>query len=181
MLIAISGTPGTGKTSVANILQKKGFKVIDLNQLATEKNFIIGLDKKRNSKIMDINKINGYFKDYNTDEIIFIDSHLSHLISSVDKVIILRCKPEKLKSNLNKKKWEDKKIKENVEAEILDIILLEAVDTHDPKDVLEMDTSDLTIRKVANNILNIIYNNFKDIKKYKIGKIDWSEDILKEF
>jgi len=181
MLIAISGTPGTGKTSTVKILQKKGFQVIDLNKFAKENDFIIGIDKKRDSKIVDIHKLNDYFKDYKTDEMVFIDSHLSHLVSHVDKVIIFRCKPEKLRLNLNKKNWNKEKIKENIQAEILDIILSEAVDIHNPKNIFEIDTSNITIRETADIILDIISNDFKNIKKYKIGRIDWSEEILKEF
>jgi len=181
MLIALTGTPGTGKTSVAKILQKKGFKVIDLNQFAREEGFIVGTDEKRDSDIVDIESINDYFKDFKADEIVIVDGHLSHLISHVDKVILFRCKPEKLKLNLRKKNWNDAKIKENIEAEILDIILSECADIHDSKDIFEIDTSNITIRKSANVIQNIISNNFKNIKKYKIGKIDWSEKILKDF
>ena len=181
MLISISGTPGTGKTSTVKILQKKGFQVIDLNKLAKENDFIIGIDKKRNSKIVDIKSINDYFKDYKTNDIIFIDSHLSHLISYVDKVIIFRCKPEKLNLNLNKKNWNKEKIRENIQAEILDIILSEAVEIHDSRNIFEIDTSEITIKEIADIILDFISSNFKNIKKYKLGRIDWSEDILKEF
>ena len=44
MIVALTGTPGIGKTSVSKILEKN-FYVIDLNKIATDKNFIIGIDK----------------------------------------------------------------------------------------------------------------------------------------
>ena len=47
MIIAITGTPGTGKTAVASILEKKGFTVVDLKKVAFDNKFIIGFDKKR--------------------------------------------------------------------------------------------------------------------------------------
>ena len=56
MIIALTGTPGTGKTSISNILQKKGFKIIDLNEIACEKGFLIGRDEKRDSNIVDIER-----------------------------------------------------------------------------------------------------------------------------
>ena len=62
MKIALTGTPGTGKTSVSKVLEKRKLKVIDLNKLAIEKDFIIGYDKKRDSKIIDINRLNNFFK-----------------------------------------------------------------------------------------------------------------------
>jgi len=73
MIIALTGTPGTGKTSVSKILQKKGFEVIDLNKVASEKNFLIGRDKKRDSNIVDIKKLNLYInKSYTSKNIVFI-------------------------------------------------------------------------------------------------------------
>ena len=63
MNIAITGTPGTGKTSVANHLREKGFNVIDLSKLAIENSFLSGYDKKRNSRIVNIDKVNDYLSE----------------------------------------------------------------------------------------------------------------------
>ncbi|MCK5636466.1 MAG: dephospho-CoA kinase, partial [Thermoplasmatales archaeon] len=49
MIIAITGTPGTGKTSISEVLQKNKFEVVDLNKVACEKDFLIGKDEKRDS------------------------------------------------------------------------------------------------------------------------------------
>ncbi len=181
MLIAITGTPGTGKTSVSKIIEKKGYKVLNLDLIIKKQDLIVGKDEERNSNIVDIDKLNEYFEIYESDEIVFIDSHLSHLITKVDKVIILRCDPKKLKKNLGKKNWPDKKIKENIESEILDIILSETVEIHNDSDIFEIDISNLSINEVSNIIIEIAGKNFKNIKKYKIGKIDWSDNILKDF
>jgi len=181
MLIAITGTPGTGKTSLARILEKKGFRIIDLKNFATDKDCIISKDKKRDSLIIDVDKLDGYIKELETGDLIFIDGHLSHLFSNVDKVILLRCSPNKLKRNLKKKNWKKEKINENLEAEILDIILSESLEFHKEKDIFEIDTTDKTIDDVGFEVLDIIKNDFKNIKKYKIGKIDWSEEILNKF
>ena len=45
MLIALTGTPGTGKTSISYFLRKNDIKVVDLNCIATTNNFFIGFDK----------------------------------------------------------------------------------------------------------------------------------------
>jgi len=182
MLIALTGTPGTGKSSVSNVLREGGYEVIDLNKVATEKDFVIDIDKKRNSKIIDVDKLNKYIKEqYVKKDIVFVEGHLSHLLKSADKVIILRCYPRLLKKRLIEKGWETEKIKENTEAEALDVILCETVDTHPKKNIFEIDTTDKSIDDVISSIMEIIKNKFRPMKKYNIGCIDWSAEVLKDF
>jgi len=182
MIIALTGTPGTGKTSVSNILQENDFEVVDLNKIAISNNFLIGEDEERDSKIVDVDTSNEYINEiYKEKDIVFIDGHLSHLLKSVDKVIILRCHPDELRKRLSQKRWKKSKVKENIEAEILDIILCEAVEIHPEKNVFEIDTTNLDINNVSELIVEIINNNFEHMKKHNIGNIDWSEEILKDF
>lgn len=182
MLIALTGTPGTGKTSVSNVLRQNGFEVVDLNKIAIEKDFLIGTDEKRNSRIIDVDRLSSYVKKgYEGKDFVFIDGHVSHLLKSVDRVIILRCHPDVLKKRLIRKRWKKEKIKENVEAEMLDIILCEAIDIHAEKKVFEIDTTGESVDSVASSIKEIIRNKFKHMKKYNIGNVDWSEEILKDF
>jgi len=182
MRIALTGTPGTGKTSISKFLIKKGFEVIDLNKVACEKGFTIGLDKIRKSKIVDIEKLNDFILNgFSNKDIIIIEGHLSHLLDCVEKVIILRCHPTQLRKNLSKRDWGQNKIKENLEAEILDVILCETINSFSEENIFEIDVTSSSIDKIASVIIDLIDNKFKNIKKYKIGKIDWSEEILKGF
>jgi adenylate kinase len=181
MIIALTGTPGTGKTSIAEVLIKNGFIVIDLNKIACDKNFLIGKDSKRDSNIVDIEKLNKYvLGNYSSKEIIILEGHLSHLLNTVDKIIILRCHPKLLKKNLLKKGWTKEKISENLEAEILDVILCESVELHKEENIFEINVSNKKIQETADLIIDLIKNKFKKMKKYKIGQIDWSEEILKD-
>jgi len=181
MIIAITGTPGTGKTTVASILKKKGFIVVDLKQVAFDKNFISGIDKVRNSSIVDIKKLDRYIKKkFFGENIVFVEGHIAHLLNCIDKIIILRLHPLKLKEILANRDWKKDKIRENIEAEILDIILCEAVDIHTEKNCFEIDGTKRSINNIVNCILELVEYKFKNIKKYKIGKIDWSDEILKD-
>ena len=182
MIIAITGTPGTGKTSVAKTLIKKGYIVLDLNKIACENDFLIGRDKKRGSNIVDIDKLNLFIKkNYSGSDTVFVEGHLSHLLKCVDKVIVLRLHPSQLKKHLEKKKWNKEKIKENLEAEILDVILCESVETHSEDNIAELDVTYKSVNEIVLIIVNLAENIFKNMQKYKIGKIDWSEEILKDF
>lgn len=183
MLVGLSGTPGTGKSTISSLLQNAGYTIIDLNEIVINQDFVIGTDKERDSKIVDIEKLNDYIKKNFKKKSGFIiaDGHISHLLKTVDKVIILRCHPKKLKIRLEKKGWNNSKINENIEAEILDIILCETIEIHSEDSIFEIDTSDKNINSVFLSILEIFKSNFLQIKKYKIGKIDWSEEIFNKY
>lgn len=182
MLAALSGTPGTGKSTISALLQKEGYTIVSLNELAINQGFVTGIDTERNSKIIDIDGLNDYIDEcYKTDDLIFIEGHASHLLKTADKVIILRCHPNKLKSRLEKKGWNQEKIKENIEAETIDVILCETVELHPEENIFEIDTTNKNIKSVLSSIVEIVKSNFEPTKKYKIGKIDWSEEILNDF
>ncbi len=182
MRVALTGTPGTGKTTVATQLRSKGYAVVDVNKLAEKEGFVVGTDSQRRCKLIDINKINAFIrKQYHRNDLVFFEGHTAHLLKAMDNVIILRCHPTVLSRHLQRKKWNPKKIRENLEAELLDIILCEAVDVHPKRNIFEIDTTRKTPASVTRSVLEIVENNFKPIKQYSIGQIDWSEEILKQY
>ncbi len=181
MRVALTGTPGTGKTSVAALLEKEGFTIVSLHTLAQENNCICGTDKRRDSQLVDIEKLDTYIqKNFKTDEMVFFEGHIGHLLSSMEKVIILRCHPKKLKKRLLRKKWSAQKVMENIDAETLDVILCEVVENHPINNIFEIDTTNRTIKEVALSVSEIVNTNFEPTEPYTIGRIDWSEEIVKE-
>jgi len=182
MWVALTGTPGTGKSSVATLLQKHGYTIVRLHQFAKKYKCTDGIDTKRSSQLIDIDKLNNTIKKtFTTDTIVFFEGHLGHLLKAIDKVIILRCHPKKLKKRLMKKKWSIKKIKENVDAETIDVILCETVALHSKENIFEIDTTQKTIEEIATIIIDIVKRNFQPTKPYTIGQIDWTEEIFKEY
>jgi len=169
MKISISGTPCSGKTEVAKSLSKKlKYKLIQINELAEKLNAFTGYDKKRECKILDMDKLEKEINKIKGD--VIIEGHTSHLFS-VDVVTILRCNPEVLKKRLEKRYPSNpSKAQENIEAEILGVITSEAVMNN--KKVYEIDTSDKSVEESVNDVLNILEGKTKE---FKIGKIDWLE------
>lgn len=132
MIVIVSGTPGTGKTTFAKKYAKEHrFKYLDVNKLIEEKNLIDGFDKERNSKIIDVKKLNkALTEEIKKQENLVIDSHLSHYIPKkyVDLCFITKCDLKELKKRLKKRRYSEKKIRENMDSEIFDICRQEAIE-----------------------------------------------------
>lgn len=182
MIVAITGTPGTGKTTLVQNFQAMGYKTIDLGQIINENNFVTGFDSNRDTQEVDLGKLDEYLKEHlenvNKTEIVFIDSHLSHNLSFTDKIIILRCHPRTLEGRLKNKGYNPAKIRENLEAEAIDVITIESVELHGNKELYEIDVTNKNANDIVNDVLKIIKSEDSARDDYKIGKIDWSEEIL---
>lgn len=170
MIISISGTPGTGKTSVAALMAKQlGAKLISLKALRVPYEY----DKPRKTRIVDIKDMQrAVNRKLSKNKINVIEGHLSHLLKA-DIFIILRTNPIALEKRLKIRKWSGKKIKENAMAEFLDEIVIEAIERHGRKNVFEIDTSKKkghAATKIAEEIIR------KRPAGYKAGKIDWSKN-----
>lgn len=169
MIILITGTPGTGKSTAASRLSKKtGFQLISINK-TVDASVIIGIDKSR-SKIVDVRKLSTKIKGTLKKNAI-IEGHLAHLLNFGDIVIVLRTNPKTLKNRLEKKGFGKEKIKENLEAEALDVCLVESLDRHER--VYEVDTSEKKRSEVLADIVSILAG---DVSEYMPGKVDWSEE-----
>ena len=181
MRVGLTGTPGTGKTAVATFLQKQGYTIVRLHELAKQNGCVDGVDKKRDTELIDMTKLNNYIKKhYGADGLVFFEGHIAHLLKSMEKVIILRCHPQTLRKRLATKKWKEQKIQENIDAEIIDVILCETVEKHAKEDIFEIDTTKKTREEVAASITTLVKKNFEPTKTYSIGQIDWSEEILRK-
>jgi broad-specificity NMP kinase len=64
-------------------------------------------------------------------------------------------------------------VAENAEAEALDVILVESVETG--REVYEIDTTGISPEETADAVFEILAG---EKKKYAIGNIDWSEEAL---
>jgi len=162
MMIALSGTPGTGKTSVARELQKRGVPVTYATD--TVGPYRIGEDPDRDTDIIDDERWVSEFTPVNG----IVEGHLTHLLPA-DRIIILRCHPSILKDRLKKRGYSEVKIQENIEAEILDVTLAEAFDIHDEEKLYEIDTTHMDIAECADKIEEII----RGTAQPSIGIVDW--------
>lgn len=151
-VIAISGTPGTGKTTLARKLSKKiGYEYVDITKLIKKYKISEGYDRKRKCKIVDIKKLNSVLVDTinqykklslkNKIKGLIIDSHLSHYLPRkyVDLCIITKCELKVLRNRLKRKRYGKEKIRENLDCEIFDVCLNEAEENK--HNILVVDTT----------------------------------------
>jgi len=175
-LYALTGTPGTGKTSLSAELRSRGYNVIDGKEHIRSHGLMGELDKERDTHEVDLDDLNDSLQEYrDSDELYILDSHLSHFMDS-SGIIVLRCDPNILAERLRARGYGDQKVLENVQSEILDVILCEATESDIP--VWEVDCSHDSIAESADSIEQILKGKSDD---YLPGKTDWSSEMDKWF
>ena len=137
-IIIVTGSVGTGKTTYAKALaRKKKYTYIDINNIIDTHKKEIGAKYNRSDRCYDVDtdKLNKIIitrikEAKKNKESLVIDSHLSHYIPKryVDKCIVMRCSDlKKLRRRLQKRKYSKRKIDENLEAEIMESCLQDAI------------------------------------------------------
>lgn len=159
MILLITGTPGTGKTTVSRLLAELlSGHLIDLNKLIEQEHLYTGYHPEYGFKIVDMkkmcNRISEIIKNLKED-LIIIEGHLSHFCEEADLVVVLRSHPSFLRKRLQDKGFNEFKINENIEAEALDICVFEAFQIHSDK-VNEIDTSNKSPQDVVDLIIRVI-------------------------
>lgn len=137
MRVMVTGTPGTGKTSVTNQLNTP-LEIIHLNDVIAQREFVKEQDPTRDTVIADMTAIQDWLRG--RDDVL-VESHLAHHFEA-NRVIVLRCHPEELTRRLRERDEAPDTIAENAESEALDLLLSEAVTEHGPENVYEIDTTD---------------------------------------
>ena len=181
-VIFISGTPCTGKTTVANDLNEylsdNGFdsKLIKINDFAFENDLVIGEDPDKFYKVIDIDGLNDCLNEEITqisNSILIVEGHLSHLCEGADKMIVLRLNPSILKDRLEERNYSESKIQENLEAEALAVCSVEAYEIYGEK-TNEIDASDKSVEEIRDFIMAIA----ADKMECPVGSIDFMEWLL---
>jgi adenylate kinase len=203
MRIALTGTPGTGKSTVAALLP---YKVIDINALVKSGLYLSvddergcleadmeglerrleeleggegpdrgkeqdqeeGLDRQR--ELDQKERMRDREKESDQEEICILEGHFSHRLA--EWAIVLRLSPEVLRRRLLERGYSERKVRENLEAEALDIVLAEAVECC--RRVDEIDTTELTPQEVSGIVERIIRGELR----LPPGQVDWLEEFF---
>ncbi|MDR0912493.1 MAG: AAA family ATPase [Methanobrevibacter sp.] len=196
----MSGTPGTGKTTIANSLKKEleskyCVEVLSINEIAIDNNLILDFNKEKNYKVIDIDNlniklneiINNDKEQYNEfilkntnnvdsikPKILIVEGHITHLLDGCDKLIVLRLNPKILEKRLEKRNYIKEKIQDNLESESLGLCSSEGYELHENK-LNEIDTTNKTIDEIIRIAIEII----EDKINLPIGNVDFLDWFLK--
>jgi len=170
VLIALTGTPGTGKTSVGQLLEARGYAVLDLDPIARDYGMITGRDDARQTDEVDVEALRERIRI--PAKLAFLKSHYSHLMD-VNIAIVLRCRPSVLRDRLRARGWSEEKVRENIEAEAIDVITQEA--TRRIPFVYEIDTSEQSAIETTAQVLAILQGKTNG---HEPGTIDWTSEVL---
>lgn len=166
MRIALTGTPGTGKTTVARLLP---YPVLDINSLV-KGGMNLGADPLRGCLEADMDALADHLVAIDSEETLILEGHFSHHFA--DWSIVLRLNPAALRLRLVERGYSEEKIRENLEAEALDVILVEATEMCSRVD--EIDTTDKSPAEVAELVAKVIEGRLR----LAPGQVDWLIDFF---
>jgi adenylate kinase len=169
MRIIITGSPGTGKSTIAATLSKKlDVELIDIKKIVNQKKLC-----GKNHEV-DLKALHSALRPFLTQKNYIVEGHLACEIKiPADFVLVLRTDPFVLKKRLNKRRYSKEKIIENLMAEMLDYCT-QRVEKVYGKKPLEIDTSKRNVHSCVIEIEKAIKQ-----KKKKLDHVNYSRQLKK--
>jgi len=163
--LALTGVPGTGKTTVAHYLPST-LRCIEVSELARH----WGVARRSSRGVtVDLGRLTRMFRRRRPPADVLV-GHLAHLLPVRD-VVVLRCHPEVLAQRLARAgRGSPNDRRENYLSEALDVVLVEAV--RPGRRIWEVDTTDRSARAVARTVARLARRR----PPARYGSIDWLAD-----
>ncbi|MGA7860958.1 MAG: AAA family ATPase [Thermoplasmata archaeon] len=165
--VALTGTPGTGKSKTARRLSSR-LHAVEVKDLALQ----LGAGRRRGpgSVEVDLTTLRRAFRSFarsSPDGVVV--GHLAHFLP-VSYIVVLRCNPVELARRLRGARRTPGDRTANVLSEALDIVLVEALAAGVP--VREVDTTDRSVAEVARIVEGLVRR--RPAARY--GQVSWLAD-----
>ncbi|WP_318784984.1 adenylate kinase family protein [Methanimicrococcus hacksteinii] len=184
LTIALTGTPGTGKTEVSKQLESEGYRILHITEFIRRYNIPSERDDERDCDVVDMDALEEAVFEYQQQirrefnqkvflenlkledlhkspeflPVLLVESHLAHYLC--DLSVVLRTHPNTLKERLNERGYSDKKIMENILAESIDVVLCDCFDYC--RRIYEINTTEMDIEKTAGCLKELIHALYDD-------------------
>ncbi|KAG6373698.1 P-loop containing nucleoside triphosphate hydrolase protein [Boletus reticuloceps] len=158
-VIVITGTPGTGKSTHAQLLVQESpvpLQHINVGELVKMQGLHDGFDEEWQSYTVDEDKLLDQLESPVSEGGVILDWHTSDVYPErwADLVVVLRCHHTTLWDRLETRGYPLKKIQENNEAEIMGIVCDEARESYQPGIVVELESN--TLEDMEENVARIV-------------------------
>lgn len=174
MSLVITGSPGTGKHTIAEKFAKKSnLKILDINKIAIE----TGLGKPSDGTIdVDTVKLKTVIKNKIKKNTLLVGHLAPYVIpkSKVKTAIVLRKNPYKLISVYKKRGYSESKIAENVGSEILGVIAFDSMKNFGRKKTFQIDTTKKSPLQIIKTFEKILKNGIEG------DEVDWLSLVLEK-
>ncbi len=156
--IAVTGTPGVGKTALCSISNWQSQSVMEL---AKQHGCLEPIDASDGAAPVDVEKLSLILleKWKQLEYPLLIDGHLSHHLP-IDATVLLRCHPEVLQNRLENRNYSEEKINQNIESELLGSIAGECFQNSDIP-CLEIDSTDIDTTEIFQRLKDWLADGFK--------------------
>ncbi len=114
-----------------------------------------------------------------TESDVVVDGHYAAAVTpktQVTNVFVLRRNPEQLRPFMQQRGYSVQKQNENLEAEVLDVCLVEALQAQERSKICEIDTTNQTPEETLAEVLAVLEGK----KACYVGVVDWLNKLEQE-
>ena len=170
-ILGITGTPGTGKKSIAPLVAKKlGLGCVGLNELAVSHGLVDESDPEGKVDTKELRR--RLVHELRGPAVVY-----GHLLpyalppTSVSRVVVLRCEPAALKARLLARSYPSQKVVDNVEAELIGLVSSDAFDAFGRSRTFEVDSTLTTSAEASRTVAGVLRGDAQ-----AGSRIDWTSD-----
>lgn len=132
------------------------------------------MDKERDTLIADMRRVSRRVREIilEVQGDVIVEGHFAVEVVPprwVSVVFVLRRDPEELRKILESRSYSERKVMENLAAEILDVCLYDAIRRCGVKKVCEIDATSKSVEEVVGEILEVL----NGLRECRVGIVDW--------